>query len=214
MATEIELANMAISHLGTAGNIQSLTERSKEAKIVKTFFDIALEATCRDFTMPHTKKFVTLQLVEETPTTEWLYSYRYPNKCVLFKRILSGIRTDTHDSRVPFVQSSDNSGKLIFTDMIDAVAEIVEIPKNLNFFSADFCLAYSFRLAFYIAPSITGGNAFSGLQRDLMQKYMLELGLARQNAANETQHDIEPPSSLELARGDIYCESRFNRRRF
>ena len=102
MATKIEICNMALSHLGTGKVIQSLTERSEEARSINTFYDVAYVATIRDFSIPSTKKFLTLQLVEENPTSEWRYSYRYPNECVLIKRILSGTRNDSRQTRVPF----------------------------------------------------------------------------------------------------------------
>jgi hypothetical protein len=141
-----------------------------------------------------------------------LYSYRYPNTANRIKRILHpGVRDDTHDGRIPYVLSSDNSGKLIFCDQPEAYAEITVTPINESFFSADFALAFSYRLAFYIAPSLTGGNAFTGLGDSMMAKYLNELAMAKSNAANEVQKDREQPSSLELAREDGVCADRDNR---
>lgn len=203
MSTKIEICNMALFHLGTTIEIQDINERTKEAKALKTFYKTALNACCRDFDWQFTKQIVKLQLVEETPNSEWQYSYRYPNSANKVKRILHpGSRDDAYNERVPFDQSSDSSGKLIFCDQPEAYAEISVTPANESFFHADFVLAFSYRLAFYIAPSLTGGNAFTGLGDSMMAKYMNELSLAMRNAANERQKDPELPSSLELARED------------
>lgn len=215
MSTKIEICNMALSHLGTTIEIADINERSKEARALKRFYKVALDACCRDFSFPFTKQIVQLELVEEEPNSEWLYSYRYPVQANRIKRILHpGSRDDTHDGRIPYTLSSDNSGKLIFSDMPEAYAEIVVTPANESFFSADFALAFSYRLAFYIAPSLTGGNAFTGLGDSMMAKYLNELAMARSNAANEVQKDKEQPSSLELAReGGVNSDrdSRFGR---
>ena len=190
---------MALSHLGTGKVIQSLTERSEEARSINTFYDVAYVATIRDFSIPSTKKFLTLQLVEENPTSEWRYSYRYPNECVLIKRILSGTRNDSRQTRVPFIESQDSSGKLILTDAVDAVIEAVTRPTSESFLPPDMALALSYRLAYYIAPRTTGGNAFTGLKKDMMDGYLNELAIARRNAANEIQPEEVPES--EFIRG-------------
>lgn len=212
MATKIEICNMALFHLGTTIAIQDINEKTKEAKALKVFYGTALEACCRDFTWQFTKQIVKLQLVEENPNDEWQYSYRYPNNANLIKRILHpGSRDDTYMERVPFDQSSDSSGKLIFCDQPEAYAEISVTPINESFFHADFVLAFSYRLAFYIAPSLTGGNAFTGLGDSMMAKYLNELAIAKRNSANERQKDPEKPSSLELAREDGVCNDRDGR---
>lgn len=211
MATKIEICNMALANLGTTIEIQDINERTKEAKALKRFYQTTLEACLRDFSWPFTKKIVKLQKVADNPTPEWLISYRYPNTCVLFKRILHpGVRNDTYDGRVPFLQSSDNSGKLILCDQPEAYAEIIVIPSE-SLLTPDFVLMFSYRLSFYIGPSLTGGNAFTGLGDSMMAKYLNELSIARRNAANETQKDVEQPSSLELAREGGVCADRDGR---
>jgi len=203
MATKIEICNMSVGHLGSTFEIQDINERSKEARALKRFYKTAFEATLRDFDLPSTRKIVKLQLVAENPNQEWQYSYRYPNTCLKFKRVLHpGSRDDTYDEKVPYRQDSDSTGKLILTDQPEAYAEIVEVLVNESMLPPDFVLAFSYRLSFYIAPSLTGGNAFTGLGDSMMAKYMNELSIAKRNSANETQRDPDQPSSLELARED------------
>lgn len=212
MPTKIEIGNMALGNLGTAKQIQSFDERSEEARAIKQFFDVCFLACVRDFIWPFTKQFRTLQLVMANPTTEWLYAYRYPNDFVRFNRILSGIRNDTRQTRVPYIESSDSQGKLILTDQQEAQAEGGVLPQNISIFPADFAIAMSYRLSYYISPRLTGGNAFSGLKKDMWDAYLNELSRARSNAANETQPDPLPESEFIRARGydnsDLDCSRR------
>lgn len=200
MATKIEICNLALSNLGTGKVIASIDERSEEARVLKTYYDTTLEAVCRDFTWNFTKRFKKLALVEENPTSEWAYSYRLPNDCLLLRRILSGNRNDTALTLVPYILSYDTQGKLLFTDMVDAEIEYVLLPVSETFFPSDFALAFSYRLAYYIAPRITGGNAFTGLKKDMQDSYMRELAAAKRTSANEVQQDQSPDSEFIIGR--------------
>lgn len=202
MASKTEICNFAISHLGTAKEISDIdTDKSEEALVCKRFYEICKDATLRDFAWPFAVRFQALQLVEENPTDEWSYSYRYPIGCKYIKRILSGQRNDSHQTRVPYKIGSDTVGKLIYCDKEDAEIEFIADIDNPNFFTDDFCLALSYRLASYIAPRITGGNAFGEMSRMMLEKYAQHLALARQNAFNEMQADREVESEFIRVRG-------------
>src|SRR5688572_11149621 len=111
MASETEIANLALSHLGVGKEIANLeTERSQEAVACRRFYDTARDATLRDFSWPFATKIAVLGLIEADPNDEWDYSYRYPSDCLQLRRILSGVRNDTRDSRVPFKLAHDDSG--------------------------------------------------------------------------------------------------------
>jgi len=133
MASKTEICNLAIGHLGTGKLIADFTtEQSAEAKACRRFYDPTLETTIRDVSPTFARKFVTLALVEETPTTEWDYSYRYPNDILKVRRILSGTRNDSRQSKVSYIEGFDNTGKLIYTDAADAVIEAIakcDIPS-------------------------------------------------------------------------------------
>ena len=102
MASKTEVANMAISNLGTGKEIGNIdTENSQEASACRRFFDIALEAVLRDFAWPFANVTASAGLVDTNPTTEWGFSYRYPTSCLRLIRILSGVRNDTRQSRAP-----------------------------------------------------------------------------------------------------------------
>jgi len=62
----------------------------------------------------------------------------------------------------------------------------------------DFILALSFRLAFYIAPTLTKGDPFK-IKTEMFQAFQNELGRARSSAFNEEQLEEEPEA--ETIRG-------------
>lgn len=201
MATDTDIANLALYHLGVGVDIADLTtESSTEAAACRKFFDQARQQTLRDFEWPFASKQAALGLVTTAPTTEWSYSYQYPADCLKFRRILSGTRNDSYQSRVPFKIVYGTSGNEIYTDFVSAVGEYtVDVTgAALGRMTEDFVMAVSLRLAAYIAPRLTAGDPFKMGQR-AMQLYQVELGLAAANAYNEEQGDITPES--EFVRG-------------
>lgn len=199
MASDIQIANLALGHLAIGKTIASLTENSSEARACNLFFDISREATLRDFPWPFASKIETLGLVESAPNSEWDYSYRYPSDCLMFHRILSGSRNDSRQTRVPYKISQDSTGKLIFTDAEDAVCEYTVNADNPGMYAPDFSIALSYRLAAFIAPRLMGGDNFKmGIQA--MQLYEATISRAKASALNEEQPDELPDSEFITGR--------------
>jgi hypothetical protein len=200
MATDTEIANLALSHLGIGKTIANIdTERSQEAIACRTFFDLAKEATLRDFAWPFATKFAALALVEEDPTDEWAYSYRYPSDCLMIRRIISGTRNDTRQSQAPYKIGQDESGIILYTDKEDAEAEYTIRVTNNALYPSDFVLAFSFRLASYVAPRLTAGDPFK-LGDRAFQRYMMEITAAKSSVVNEEQAEEEVQSEFIRAR--------------
>jgi hypothetical protein len=116
----------------------------------------------------------------------------------LFHRILSGIRNDNRQSRVPFRIVRDVSGRLIYTDAEDAVIEYTRDETNPELFTPDFTLALSYFLAVQIAPRLTAGDPFK-LSEKVLNFYLAHLSRAKAIARNEEQMEQEPES--EFTRG-------------
>jgi hypothetical protein len=188
------IANLALSHLGVGKTIANVeTEHSQEAAALRAFYDTARDESLRAFPWPFATRIVALALVEEGPNDEWAYSYRYPSGCLMFRRILSGTRNDSRQSRVPYKISQDDAGLLILTDAAQAEAEYTVREDNIENYPPDFRMALSFLLAFYVAPRLTSGDPL-GLGNRAFKLFNSALAQAAAAAANEEQPD-EPPDS-------------------
>ncbi len=199
-SSDTEIANMALSHLGVGKEIATLeSDAGQEAAALRRFYLPALRSTLRDFPWPFATKFLALGLVEEAPTSEWAYSYRYPSDCLRFRRILSGSRTDTALTRVPYKMGRDASGQIIYTDRTEAEAEYTVYVSDPTAFPEDFTLALSYRLAALSAIRLTAGDPFK-LGQQAMQNYLFEISRAESTALNEEQADLHPDSEFIRAR--------------
>lgn len=196
MSSKTEISNLAISHLATGKTISDFTtENSEEARACRTYYEIAKRMVLADHDWTFATRFETLGLVASQPTSEWDYSYRYPSQCVKVRRILSGERSDTLDTQIPYKIISDSTGKLIYTDQEDAQVEITRDLDDPELFSPHFTMALSFRLAMYIAPRITAGDP-QNLRERMQGYYLLELSSAVADNMNSEKLDKRPKSEF------------------
>lgn len=199
-SSKTEICNLALSHLGIAKEIANLdTENSAEANAMRRFYETARDEILRDFNWSFTTKFATLALIEEDPTTEWAYSYRYPSDCLKLRRILSGTRNDSRQTRVPYKIGQDNEGVLLYTDMQDAVIEYSVKIEETNLYPSDFTMALSYKLAFYAAPRLAAGDPF-GLRNSAAQMFSMTMAKAAHTSLNEEQVEEDPQAEWIRAR--------------
>lgn len=200
MASKTEIFNMSLSHLAIGKDVSNLeTEASEEARVGRRFYDTALRATLADFNWPFATKIAALALIEEEPNSEWAFSYRYPSGCLNIRRVLSGVRNDSRQSRAPYKLAGDDTGTIIFTDEEDAQIEYTRYIDNPLIYPADFTLAFSYYLAAMAAPRLTGGDRFK-LGEKALRMYAVELKRAGARAVNEEQADEEVDSEYVRAR--------------
>lgn len=196
MASEVDICNMALSHLGNSKEIAILaTEKSEEAAACRRFYETARDTVLRDFAWPFATRILSLGLVEEDPNDEWAYAYRYPTDCLLLRRLLSGLRNDNRQSRAPYRVARDDDGLVIYTDLAEAQMEYTVRETDPNRFPPDFTLALSYRLAVLLASRITAGDPFKLVEKSF-NLYQIELGNARAQAGNEEQPDETPQSEF------------------
>ena len=185
---------MALSHLGQGAEIANLdTENSEAANACRRFYELAKDETIRDVKWPWATRFAELALVEEDPTEEWAYSYRYPTDCLTIRRILSGSRNDSRQSRIPYKIVQDDSGLLVYTDLDSASIEYTVREDNPGVYPVDFVAALSYKLAWYIAPRLTKSDPFN-LRKTVADSYAAAISKAARNSFNEEQ-DEEPVQS-------------------
>lgn len=198
--SETDIANMALGHLGIGKEIANIsTERSQEALACNRYYEIARDTTLRAFPWPFATKFRDLAVVEENPTDEWAFSYRYPVDCFMVRRVLSGSRNDSRQGRVPYKIGQDASGMLIYTDETDATIEHTVRVTDATRFPDDFVLALSFKLAALCATRITAGDPFK--LGDKAEAYFKRtISDAQADAANEEQPDELPESEFIAGR--------------
>lgn len=193
MPNKTTTANLALGHLGFGTEISNLdTDQSEEATALRRFHDDALDITLRDFNWSFAEKWVELAVVEEfnenSEVKNWAYSYRYPTDCIKIRKVWSGKRTDSLQSKIRYVVSSDTVGRLIYTDVENATIQYTRRVTDYSLFPSDFVMAFSLRWALYVPNRLLAGDPFR-IKEDLFTKYRFELANARGNDLVEQTFD-------------------------
>jgi len=191
---------MALGHLGVGKEIANLeTERSAEAASCRRYYEEARDTVLRSFNWPFATKIEALALVEEDPNDDWGYSYQYPSGCVNLRRILSGIQPESPTDRIVYRIAQGTSGRLIFTNQLDAQVEFTVKVTAAEEFTNDFTMALSYLLASLVAPTLTKGDPFK-IKAECYNFFLAFVSTAQANAVNEEQPDLAPDSEFIRAR--------------
>lgn len=204
MSTKTEILNMSLSHIAISKLVANFdTEDSVEAKAGRLFFDIARDNTLGDFSWSFTTVIEALALIEEEPNTEWGFAYQYPSTCLKIRRVLSGIRNDTRQTRIPYRITRGASGKTIWVDSEDAQIEYTVRVPDPQTYTTYFTMALSLYLAHLMAPTLTAGDR-NKLGKRALDLFAWEITRAQATDANEQQDEEEVNSEFIRSReGDL-----------
>lgn len=198
-----DLANEALSHLGVSVEIANLdSDKSKEAKACRRFYDRTLDEVLRDFPWGFANVIEPLALVEDFTNFEsdWIYSYRYPANAVAIRRLfLDGAGRPLNDrARAPYTIGRDDAGLLLYADLASATVEYTIRETDISRFPPDFASAFTHLLAHKIGPRIAGDRV--QLVAAQYPLYQAALDKAKSNAMNEQRADREPAGEILRSR--------------
>lgn len=198
-----DICNMALSHLGVGTEIANLeTETSQEAISCRRFYEQARDATLKKFPWPFATRIVALGLIAEDPTPDWKYSYRYPASALYLWKLTSASVVLDPNVKLPYKIIGDDSGRIILTNLEDASAEYISRVENPLRYTPDFIEAISYRLAAFVAPRLSSGDAFK-LGEKALEMYAFTVREAQAaNANEELRDDSLYESSFERARNE------------
>jgi len=197
-----EIANMALSHIGSGAEIENLdTDPSEQAAACRVNFNLVLGTLLEDFDWWFCRKIVALGLVALNPNSEWLFSYRWPSDCKKLLRILSGQREDDESTRVEHIGGVDDQGRLIFTDQENAEVEYIFLPENTGNLPDYFVETFSFKLAQRISSRITREDP-AGMAAKMEVQHLRTLDRAKVHALEDEQRQVKAQKSASTrARG-------------
>lgn len=214
-SSEVEIANLALSHAGAGGPIASLAEASVEARECLLHY-----AACRDTILrSHAWNFAQRQTaLADTGSTVngWAYEYQYPADCLTLHHVRAGgydssaiiwanetlpasLGTTVLYPPVPFDigVTSDGLSRTIRCDAYQAYASYTAAVTITTLFDPLFADALSFLLASRITQRLTGNL---NVKTDCYKLYSATLQAAMVRDANEQRPVAVPEPDWIRAR--------------
>lgn len=196
MASEVDIANLALAHFGQDASIDSIdpVDGSAEAEHAARFFPIARD----ELLEAHVWSFATRRETLAPLTNDrddWGYRYALPTGCIKPRIVLPEGYGSTEDDGVSFEAEGDS----IYTDEETATLVYTFRQTDTTKFTALFITALSWRLASYLSGPIVKDPS-GRVQAALYKRSEVELGKASTSNANATRKRAVHTSTAQRVR--------------
>jgi hypothetical protein len=195
MASEVDICNLALSHIGASATISSLTEQSEEAFHCNLLYADARDSVLRTHPWGFAKRHLALSDMG-SPPGNWSYRYSYPNDAIYAREIL---QTDTAGDPIKFeiALSDAYNSRVILTDQEDAVLVYTYKVTNTLAFDPLFINALTWKIAASVAMPLTRDHERLKMAH---QMYIEAVSQAQTFDSNESHEDINREAAWITAR--------------
>ena len=215
MASEVDICNLVLSHLGDTATLASIDppEGSAQAEHCARFYPIARDTLLEMHPWGFASRRVALAQLG-TGWPEWDYAYSQPSDALNIIAVLPPDATDDYSqglSNVPlsaggsyvpkaFSCEIDSTGAdVIYTDQADAVLRYTALVTDTTKFSPLFVMALSWNLASMLAGPLLKGDA--GAAEAKRCASMMKAFLSQATESDAGQRRITPQHSVAWMNG-------------
>jgi hypothetical protein len=208
MASEVDICNLALGHLGDRATVSSINppEGSAQAEHCARFYPIARDMVLESHEWGFATKRANLALLVDTPPPGFMFVYQQPSDC---RNIIDLI--DPHaptffpiDERcghwqddaftlpaVPYELEARGDGVgVIYTNLENAIVRYTASVTDTTKFSAQVVDTIAWLLAAYLAGPVMKGDVGAAMASSCMKAYLISLGKATANDANNRRRSI------------------------
>ena len=196
--SDVQICNLALSHIGARSTISSLNEQSAEAQQCKAWYDIVRKDILQRHNWSFARRRLTMALIEQNPAPEWRYRYALPHDWIAVRYLEHPAGADA--DALPFdLEASLSGAEMTLLTNADAAKAIYTFDQTYtNMFSDKFRITLSWGLAAVLAVPITGDERRAQYAQQI---YMTVLEQAMGSDAG--QAISEPPREAEAIRARL-----------
>lgn len=191
--SKTEIINLALAHLKQR-KITSDTEVSVQAQEANRCYETARKEALRshDWGFATVVKPLALNSTYAASSSgvyagEWIFAYTYPSNAVAVWHIYNEDTIDKDNGeRFRVLYDDTNNGKVILTDTDEALCEYTFDVQDTTMYDANFVTAFALRLAYDMAPNLTGDN---GLAEAILKLYNVYISEAERISSYEERDE-------------------------
>lgn len=208
MASEVDICNLALSHLGDEATVATIDppEGSPQAGYCARFYPIARDALLEMHTWAFTLRRIQLALLPNS-WPAWQFAYGRPSNTLKLLAVLPPDAMNDYTTALPggygvriepqpFTAEVDDKGRsVIYTNQQDAVLRYTALVKDTTKFPPLFVMALSWHLASLLAGPILKGDVGAAEGKRcaaMMQSYLAQAVVSDANQ-RKVQLDYAPP---------------------
>lgn len=213
MASEVDICNLALGHLGDAATVSSISppEGSAQAEHCARFYPIARDLTLEAHEWGFATKRQNMALLGSsassdigatgvTPPPEWTYVYAMPSGCRNIIKLIDPNAQAFYPGTPRFANWEDiafdqgpipyeqevllDGTNVIYTNLQNAIIQYVDSITDTTKFTAQFVDCVAWLLAAYLAGPVIKGEEGAQMGTAAQKAYAASLSKAATNDAN------------------------------
>ena len=184
MATEVEIAKLALSHIGDRYDLTALTDSTPEAEQINLVFDTVRDMLLREHPWKFAQTFYSPPEWGGGVPAQWAYQFNYPPDALKIIEIVNPLGRDLPP--IPFDIASEYNSRVILCDVEEPEFRYTRQVTDTSEFDVYFTEAFAARLAARVVMPLTGDSRMLSLMVELANRIV---GAAKSEDANE---GVEP----------------------
>lgn len=195
MASEVDVCNLALAHLGDTATVASLDppEGSAQAEHCARFFPIARDSLLE----MHPWKFATRRVLLAqlaTETWNWGFAYAEPAGVIKLLAVLPPSAASDAETKEYEAETDGNGMPIILTNQENASLRYIAHVTDTTVFSPLFAMALSWHLASMLAGPLLKGEA--GAAEAKRCTAVMSGYLAQATLSDSSQRRIKPEQNV------------------
>jgi hypothetical protein len=200
MSSEVDICNLALSHLGDEASVSAITppDGTAQAAHCKRFYPIARDMLLEMHPWTFATKRSALSEATNEAEDDWAYAYALPNLCI---RPLSsylpgtparyfGNETTDAGSHPFIVEAAEDGSAILYTNVETATLRYIARVTDTSKFTSGFVVLLARLLAVYLAGPIIKGRDGMAVSKEQMRLFTAEFGMAASRDANSGKRNI------------------------
>lgn len=154
-SSEVQICNLGLVHAGIRQTIASLSEDTTEALIANAAFEMLRDALLEEYPWRFATVRADLSAIADGERGDWSYAYSAPADMLRALCIEPGSHNPHSNDLVEFeVEGDTTHGRIILCDDDDPTLVYIRQVTEVAWFSPQFALALSWRLASTFVASL------------------------------------------------------------
>ena len=208
MASEVDIANMALGYLGDPGNVTSLSppDGSVQAGLCARFLPIARNAMLELYPWNFATLRVDLALLSVTPPSSWKYAYAAPSDVINVLGIYDPDASDdvsqglvqpysvpgtvppavgSYTPQPYTIEKLTDGTEVVYTNQENAVMRYTTLVTDTSKFPPLFIEALAWSLASKLSGPLLKGDTGRKVSQDCLKTFLVWFGQATESDANQ-----------------------------
>lgn len=185
-ASDVDIANLALSHIGETAEIIALVpnDGSAQSQLAARFYPMARDELLEMHPWTFAMRRQALTLLGTNEASNWVYAYAMPSDCLKPRAVLSAAAQLDGEGEQYEVETNVAGNKVIYTDMPEAVLRYTRTLTDTTKFTPMFTAALARNLAAKLAGTIIKGSAGMQVATAQMKLFLVEYAAAKTDDAN------------------------------